>query len=197
MFNRAALKPGETLLVHGGSSGIGTSAIQMAHALYGTEVFTTAGNDEKCKICEKLGAKRAINYMSEDFVEIVKAQTGGKGADVILDMVGGDYIERNLKAAAPDGRIVNIAYLNGPIAEVNFSAVMLKRLTLTGSTLRARSVEEKARIASELEENIWPLIAAGKIYPVIDRQFPLNQAADAHALMETSKHIGKIILVNE
>jgi len=195
VFERANLQTGETLLVHGGSSGIGTTAIQMATQLLGTDVFATAGSLEKCAMCEKLGAKRAINYMEQDFVEIVKAETGGKGVDVILDMVGGDYIERNLLAAAPDGRIVNIAYLNGAIAEVNFMPIMLKRLTLTGSTLRARPVEEKAQIARQLEEKIWPLIATGKIYPVIHTQFALTQAAQAHKLMESSAHIGKIILV--
>lgn len=195
VFDRANLQPGETLLVHGGSSGIGTTAIQMAKSLFDTDVFVTAGNAEKCAACEQLGAKRAINYMEQDFIEIVKAETGGKGVDVILDMVGGDYIERNLKAAAPDGRIVNIAYLNGAIAEVNFSAVMRKRLTLTGSTLRARPAEEKAQIARQLEEKIWPLVASGKIHPIIHKQFPLASAADAHRLMESSTHIGKIILV--
>jgi NADPH2:quinone reductase len=195
VFDRANLQPDETLLVHGGSSGIGTTAIQMATQLLGTDVFVTAGSDEKCAMCEKLGAKRAINYKEQDFVEIVKADTGGKGVDVILDMIGGDYIARNLKAAAPDGRIVNIAFLKGAKAEVNFLPIMLKRLTLTGSTLRARPVEEKAQIARQLEEKIWPLIASGKIHPVIHAEFPLAHAADAHKLMESSAHIGKIILV--
>lgn len=195
VFDRASLQPGETLLVHGGSSGIGTTAIQMATQLLGTDVFVTAGSDEKCAMCEKLGAKRAINYKEQDFVEIVKADTDGKGVDVILDMIGGDYIARNLKAAAPDGRIVSIAFLKGAKAEVNFLPIMLKRLTLTGSTLRARPVEEKAQIARQLEEKIWPLIASGKIHPVIHAEFPLTQAAEAHKLMESSAHIGKIILV--
>lgn len=194
IFERGALQPGETLLVHGGTSGIGTSAIQMATALYGTTVFTTAGSDEKCAAAVKLGANRAINYMSEDFADIVKQETDGRGADVILDMVGGDYIERNIKAAAPDGRIVNIAFLNGSIAEINFMPVMLKRLTLTGSTLRIRPVEEKARIAEQLRKKIWPLIADGQIRPLIHKEFPLAKAAQAHQLMETSRHIGKIML---
>ena len=193
VFERGALKSGEWLLVHGGSSGIGTTAIQMGVAL-GAKVLVTAGSAEKCAACEKLGATRAINYREEDFVEVTKEVTGGKGADVILDMVGGSYIERNFIAAAPDGRIVQIAFLEGPKAQVNFMRLMLKRLTLTGSTLRARSVEVKGAIATALEEKIWPLIEAGRIKPVIDRTFPLEQAAEAHAHMEAGAHIGKIVL---
>ena len=193
VFDRAGLEPGETFLVHGGSSGIGTTAIQLAKA-QGARVLITAGSDEKCAACRELGADRAINYRTEDFVEIVKEETGGKGADVILDMVGGDYVARNIKAAAVDGRIVNIAFLKGPKVEVNLLPVMLKRLTLTGSTLRARSVGFKGAIAGRLKETVWPLIEAGRVKPVIHATFPLAQAADAHRLMETSAHIGKIML---
>ncbi|MFN4228488.1 NAD(P)H-quinone oxidoreductase [Parvibaculum sp.] len=192
VFERGALKPGETLLVHGGTSGIGTTAIQLA-AIFGSKVIATAGSAEKCAACGKLGA-HAVNYREQDFVESVKTLTDGRGADVILDMVGGDYIERNIKAAAVDGRIVSIAFLNGSKAEVNFMPVMLKRLTLTGSTLRPRSIEEKAALASALEAKVWPLIEAGRVKPLIDNVFPLARAADAHALMEKSSHIGKIVL---
>ena len=193
VFERGALKSGEWLLVHGGSSGIGTTAIQMAVAL-GAKVLVTAGTAEKCAACEKLGAARAINYREEDFVEVTRQLTDGHGADVILDMVGGDYIERNFRAAATDGRIVQIAFLGGAKSEVNFMRLMLKRLTYTGSTLRPRSVAFKGAIASALEEKIWPLIEAGKIRPVIDKIFPLDQAARAHAHMEAGAHIGKIVL---
>ena len=193
VFERGALQSGEWLLVHGGSSGIGTTAIQMAVAL-GAKVLVTAGSAEKCAACEKLGATRAIDYAQEDFVEVTREITGGHGADVILDMVGGSYIERNFVAAAPDGRIVQIAFLEGAKAEVNFMRLMLKRLTLTGSTLRARSVEVKGAIAAALEEKIWPLIEAGKIKPVMDKTFPLDEAARAHAHMEAGAHIGKIVL---
>ncbi|HTN98200.1 MAG TPA: NAD(P)H-quinone oxidoreductase [Nordella sp.] len=194
VFERAALKPKETLLVHGGSSGIGTSAIMMAVHL-GSRVFATAGSPDKCRACEALGAERGINYREEDFVQIVKAGTEGKGADVILDMVGGDYVGRNLAAAAMHGRIVNIAFLKGSKVEVDLLPVMLKRLTLSGSTLRPRSVAEKAEIARALEARIWPLLAQGKIRPQIYRTFPLAEAADAHRLMESSAHVGKIVLV--
>jgi NADPH2:quinone reductase len=193
VFDRGRLKAGEVFLCHGGSSGIGTTAIQMAKAM-GARVFATAGSDDKCRACETLGAERGINYRTEDFVAVVKEATGGKGADVILDMVGGGYIARNIQAAARDGRIVNIAYLQGSKAEIDFMPVMLKRLTLTGSTLRIRSVAEKAEIACALQEEIWPLIEAGKIRPQIFRTFPLAQAAQSHALMESSAHIGKIVL---
>jgi len=193
VFERGALKPGESLLVHGGSSGIGTTAIQIASQL-GSTVYTTAGSADKCAACEELGADRAINYREEDFVEVLKQATGKKGIDVILDMVGGDYIQRNIKAAARDGRIVNIAYLNGSKAEVDFMMVMLKRLTLTGSTLRIRSPAEKAAIADALRKTVWPLIEAGKVKPQLFKTFPLAQADKAHALMETSTHIGKIVL---
>ncbi len=193
VFDRAGLEAGETFLVHGGTSGIGTTAIQMASA-FGAKVFATAGSDAKCARCVELGAVRAINYREEDFVEIVKEETGGAGADVILDMVGGDYVARNIKTAAVDGRIVNIAFLRGPKVEVNLLPVMLKRLTLTGSTLRARSVGFKGAIAEKLKAKVWPLIEAGRIRPVIDTVFPLTQAAKAHALMESSAHMGKIVL---
>ena len=192
-FVRGGLKSGETLLVHGGSSGIGTTAIQLAKA-FGARVVTTAGSPEKCDACRKLGADVAVNYRSEDFVAATKAATGGKGAELILDMVGGDYIERNYEAAAVEGRIVQIALQSSPRATVDFRRLMLKRLTHTGSTLRARTVADKASIARALEAKVWPLIAAGKVRPVIDRTFPLVEAAAAHALMETSTHIGKIVL---
>jgi NADPH:quinone reductase len=193
VFDRGRLESGETLLVHGGTSGIGTTAIQLAKA-FGARVITTAGTAEKCDACRKLGADVAVNYRSEDFVAATKAATGGKGADLILDMVGGDYIERNYEAAAVEGRIVQIAFQGSPKANVNFVRIMLKRLTHTGSTLRARSVSDKATIARALETNVWPLIAAGKVKPVIYRTFPLREASAAHALMETSTHIGKIVL---
>ena len=193
VFERGRLAEGDWLLVHGGSSGIGTTAIQLA-AAFGAQVLATAGSAEKCAACEQLGAARAINYREEDFVEVVKAASGGHGADVILDMVGGSYIERNFKAAAPDGRIVQIAFLEGSKVEVDFMRVMLKRLTLTGSTLRARSVAVKGAIAEALEEKVWPLLTAGQVKPVMDMTFPLAQAAEAHARMESSAHIGKIVL---
>jgi putative PIG3 family NAD(P)H quinone oxidoreductase len=194
VFERGRLKSGETFLVHGGSSGIGTTAIQLASA-FGARVFATAGNNMKCQACEKLGAERAINYREEDFVEVIQQATKKRGVDVILDMVGGDYIEKNISLLATDGRLVNIAYLKGSKVEVNFLPVMLKRLTLTGSTLRPRSVAEKGAIARALEEKVWPLIASRRIAPVIEGRFPLARAADAHRLMETSAHIGKIVLV--
>jgi putative PIG3 family NAD(P)H quinone oxidoreductase len=192
-FERGSLKTGETLLVHGGSSGIGTAAIQLAKAL-GAKVITTAGSEEKCEACRKLGADLAINYKTEDFVAATKAATDGKGADVILDMVGGDYIERNYEAAAVEGRVVQIAFQGSPKATVDFRRIMLKRLTHTGSTLRARSVADKGAIAGAVETNVLPLITAGRVRPVMDSTFALRQAADAHARMETSAHIGKIVL---
>ena len=193
LFDRVQLKAGETLLVHGGSSGIGTTAIQMAKAM-GVRVFTTAGSDKKCQSCLNLGAEIAINYHDADFVEVIKGVTNKKGVDVILDMVGGDYIAKNFKIAALEGRIVNIAYLQGPVAKVNFLPVMLKRLTVTGSTLRPQSADTKAAIANNLKEFIWPLIESGEIKPVIAQCFPLEQATEAHTLMESNKHIGKIVL---
>ncbi|MGI9483645.1 MAG: NAD(P)H-quinone oxidoreductase [Hyphomicrobiales bacterium] len=194
VFERGGLKSGETFLVHGGSSGIGTTAIMLAGKL-GARVFATAGSAEKCAACEALGAERAINYMEEDFVAVVKEETGKRGANVILDMVGGDYIERNFKAAAHGGRIVNIAFLNGSQAEVNFMPMLLKHLTMTASTLRSRPVEEKARIAAALEETVWPLLEAGDIKPQIHAEFGLMDASKAHEMMEASTHIGKIILL--
>lgn len=193
VFERGGLQPGERLLVHGGAGGIGTTAIQLGKAL-GATVFATAGGAAKCQACRDLGAHRAIDYTAEDFVEVIKAETG-KGVDVILDMVGGDYIARNVKALAPDGRLVSIAFLKGSTAELNFMPVMLKRLTLTGSTLRPQSDDSKARMAASLKAKVWPLIEAGAIRPVVNATFPLAQAADAHRLMEANTHIGKIVLV--
>ncbi len=193
VFERGALKAGETFLVHGGTSGIGTTAIQLAN-IFGARVIATAGSAEKCAACEKLGAHAAINYREQDFVEEAKRLTGGRGVDVILDMVGGDYIPRNIQACATDARIVSIAFLNGSTAEVNFMPVMLKRLTLTGSTLRPRSIEEKAALATALKEKVWPLVEAGRVKPLVDTVFPLAEASKAHALMEKSSHIGKIVL---
>jgi NADPH2:quinone reductase len=192
-FERGGLRAGETFLVHGGSSGIGTAAIQLAKA-FGARVVTTAGSAEKCAACRSLGADVAVNYKSEDFVAATKEATGGTGADVILDMVGGDYIERNYEAAAVEGRIVQIAFQGSPKANVDFRRIMLKRLHHTGSTLRSRSIEDKAAIARAVEQKVWPLIAAGKVKPLIDQTFPLADAAGAHARMEASTHIGKIVL---
>jgi putative PIG3 family NAD(P)H quinone oxidoreductase len=193
VFERGGLKAGETLLVHGGSSGIGTAAIQLAKAR-GARVITTAGTPDKCQACRRLGADVAVNYKDEDFVAATKAATQGRGADVILDMVGGDYIERNYEAAAVEGRVVQIAFAGSPKATVDFRRIMLKRLIHTGSTLRARSVEDKAAIARAVEQHVLPLIAAGRVKPVIDSSFALAQAALAHARMESSAHIGKIVL---
>ena len=194
VFERGALKPGETLLIHGGSSGIGTMAIQLAKA-FGSKVIVTVGSQDKADACLKLGADRAINYKTEDFVAATKDFTGGKGADVILDMIGGDYIERNYEAAAVEGRIVQIAFQGSPKATVNFTRIMLKRLHHTGSTLRSRSVEDKAAIAAAVEAKALPLLAAGRVKPVMDSTFPMREAAAAHARMESSAHIGKIVLI--
>ena len=196
VWMRAALKPSETLLVQGGSSGIGTTAIQLAKAL-GHRVFVTAGSAEKCAACEKLGAEKAINYHIEDFVEVVKKLTDGRGVNVILDMVGGDYIPRELNALAEEGRIVLIAFQRGMQASVDLGLIMRRRLTVTGSTLRARDETFKTAVASAVKEKIWPLLESGKLAPVISATFPLAQAADAHRLMESSQHIGKIILTVE
>lgn len=190
VFERGRLAPGERFLVHGGSSGIGTTAIQLA-AAFGARVFATAGSAEKCAACLGLGAHRAIDYRAEDFVEVLKAEGG---ANLILDMVGGSYLPRNVKALADDGRLVQIAFLQGPKVELNFAEVMMRRLTITGSTLRPQSDLAKARIAAALEEKVWPLLAAGRVAPVIDSEFPLDAAAAAHARMESSAHIGKIVL---
>jgi NADPH2:quinone reductase len=192
-FERGGLKSGETLLIHGGSSGIGTAAIQLAKA-FGARVITTAGSQEKCEACRKLGADVAVNYKTEDFVTATKTATGDKGAEVIVDMVGGDYIARNYEAAAVEGRIVQIAFQGSPKATVDFRRIMLKRLHHTGSTLRSRSVADKGAIARAVEQNVLPLIAAGQVKPIIYKTFPLSKAAAAHSLMESSAHIGKIVL---
>jgi NADPH2:quinone reductase len=193
VYDRGRLAPGETLLVQGGSSGIGVTAIQMAAAM-SNRVFATAGSDEKCAACLRLGAERAFNYRTQDFEKEINAATGGKGVNVILDMVGGDYVPRELKCLAEEGRLVFIAYLRGPKTELNIDTVMRRRLTLTGSTLRPRPVEFKGAIARSLREKVWPLIEAGRIKPEIYKTFPLEQAAEAHRLMESSQHIGKIVL---
>jgi len=190
VFDRGGLQAGERFLVHGGSSGIGTTAIQLAN-VRGARVFATAGSAEKCAACVTLGAARAINYREEDFVEILKAEGG---ANLILDMVGGTYLPRNVQALADDGRLVQIAFLTGPKVELNFAQVMMRRLTITGSTLRPQSVAAKARIAEALEREVWPLLASGRIAPVIDSEFAMADAAAAHAALEASKHIGKIVL---
>ena len=193
VFERGALAPGETLLVQGGSSGIGVTAIQLARA-FGNRVLVTAGSAEKCRECERLGAERAINYKSEDFVGVVKEITNGQGVDVILDMVAGDYVPRELQCLADDGRLVIIAFLGGTKAQLNMTDILLRRLTITGSTLRPRPVAFKAKLAETLEKKVWPLIASGKIRPVIHSRFTLADACEAHTLMETSAHVGKLML---
>ncbi|MGC1504738.1 MAG: NAD(P)H-quinone oxidoreductase [Sulfitobacter sp.] len=190
VFMRGGLKAGERFLVHGGSSGIGTTAIQLAHA-FGARVFTTAGTDAKCTACVGLGAEAAVNYRDTDFVDVLQAEGG---ADLILDMVGGDYIPRNIKALAEDGRLVQIAFLQGPKVELNFAMLMTRRLTMTGSTLRPQSDLAKARIAQELRESVWPLLDVGRVAPVMDSEYAMEDASDAHARMESSGHIGKIVL---
>jgi NADPH2:quinone reductase len=193
LFERGALKKDEILMIHGGSSGIGTTAIQIA-SQRGIHVIATAGNDEKCIACKDLGAERTVNYHNEDFVEAAREFSGGKGVDVILDMVGGNYISKNIKSLALDGRLVQIAFLQGSKAEINFMPIMLKRLIFTGSTLRPQSIERKGEIAEALIKNVWPLISSEKIKPVIHKTFLLNQASEGHTMMETSQHIGKIML---
>lgn len=193
IFTRGRLKPGEWLLVHGGSSGIGTTAIQLAHAI-GAKVLVTAGSAEKCDACRELGADVAVNYRDQDFVEAAKQATGGKGVDVVLDIVGGDYVSRNLNALAFGGRLIQIAIQKGTKAEIPVHLILVKQIMFTGSTLRARPVAEKGAIARILKQDAWPLIEAGKVRPVIHATFPLDRAADAHALMDTSAHIGKIVL---
>ncbi|HEU0146982.1 MAG TPA: NAD(P)H-quinone oxidoreductase [Bradyrhizobium sp.] len=193
VFERGGLKSGETLLVHGGSSGIGTMAIQLAQA-FGAKAIVTVGSQDKAEACLKLGAIRAINYKTEDFVAVTKEVTGGQGANVILDMVGGSYVEQNYDAAAMDGRIVQIAFLGGPKANVNFSKLMVKRLTHTGSTLRPRSNADKAAMVAAIEAKVMPYLREGRIKPLMDSTFPLEKASEAHARMETSAHIGKIVL---
>ncbi len=190
VFMRGGLKAGERFLVHGGSSGIGTTAIQLANA-FGARVFTTAGSEEKCKVCRDLGAEVAMNYREADFVEVLR---GAGGANLILDMVGGDYIPRNIKALADEGRLVQIAFLQGPKVELNFAQIMMRRLVVTGSTLRPQSDLAKARIADQLREKVWPLLDAGTIAPVMDSEFALEDAAKAHARIEDGGHIGKIVL---
>lgn len=190
VFQRGGLKAGERFLVHGGSSGIGTTAIQLASA-FGVRVFTTVGNEDKANACRALGAERVMNYRNEDFVEVLKAEGG---ANLILDMVGGEYIPRNIRALADDGRLVQIAFLTGPKVELNFAQIMARRLTLTGSTLRPQSELAKAKIADELREQVWPLLDMGRVAPVMDQEFALEDAAKAHARMEGSTHIGKIVL---
>ncbi|HEX4113756.1 MAG TPA: NAD(P)H-quinone oxidoreductase [Stellaceae bacterium] len=194
LFERGQLAKGESVLIHGGSSGIGTAAIQLAREFGASPIFATAGNAEKCQACERLGATRAINYKNEDFAAVVKAATGNRGVDVVLDMVAGDYLQRNLDLLAMDGRLVIIAFLHGTKAEIDFSGVLRRRLTITGSGLRPRPVAEKGAIADGLRSHVWPLLDAGKVKPVIDKVYPLADAAAAHARMESSNHIGKIVL---
>lgn len=193
LFESGRLKKGESVLIHGGSGGIGTAAIQLAHA-FGAKVFTTVGKRESLEMCKKLGADRAILYKEEDFVNVIKTETRDHGVDVILDMVGGDYFARNIECLAPLGRLVQIATLHGTSAQLDLRKMMAKRLTLTGSTLRSRSVEEKTRLAGELEKHVWPLLNQGKIKPVISKIFPIENVRDAHEFMESSAHTGKIIL---
>ena len=193
VFERGRLQPNETLLVHGGSSGIGTTAIQLARAR-GSRVFATAGSPEKCAACERLGAERAINYREEDFVAVVRGLSGGGGVDVVLDMVGGDYFARNIDALAVEGRLVEIATLQGVKAELNIQTIMQRRLTITGSTLRARPIADKAAIAQAVHTHVWPLLESGAVTPIVHATFPLRDAAAAHRLMESSAHIGKIVL---
>ena len=193
VFKRGQLKAGESLLVHGGSSGIGTTAIQLGKA-FGATVYTTAGTSDKCEFCNNLGADAAINYIEQDFSEEIKRLTEGKGVNVILDMVGGPYFPKNIRLLADEGRLVQIALMQGSKAEVDFRSLLLKRVTLTGSTLRPRSVEEKTKIAHALQKNVWPLLESGAIRPIIHQTFPLKQASEAHRLMESSAHIGKILL---
>jgi putative PIG3 family NAD(P)H quinone oxidoreductase len=194
VFDAGGLRPGRTLLVHGGTSGVGTTAIALARAL-GSRVFATAGSAEKCRACEELGAERGIDRDREDFVAIVRDATAGRGADVILDMAGGDFFPRNLRALAEAGRLVQIAYLRGSKAEIDLELVMRGRLVITGSKLRPRSVEEKGRIADALRERVWPLLEAGRLRPVVHATFPLLAAADAHRLMESGGHVGKLVLL--
>jgi putative PIG3 family NAD(P)H quinone oxidoreductase len=193
VFKRGQLKAGESLLVHGGSSGIGTTAIQLGKA-FGATVYTTAGTSDKCEFCNNLGADAAINYREQDFSEEIKRLTEGKGVNVILDMVGGPYFPKNIRLLADEGRLVQIALMQGSKAEVDFRSLLLKRVTLTGSTLRPRSVEEKTKIAHALQKNVWPMLESGAIRPIIHETFPLKQASEAHRLMESSAHIGKILL---
>jgi NADPH:quinone reductase len=193
LFERGGCKSGDTVLIHGGTSGIGTTAIQLARE-WGARVFATAGSAEKARACEGFGAVRGINYRTEDFVEVIRQESGGKGVDVILDMVAGSYVARNFQAAAMEGRIVVISLIGGSRAEINLGVMLTKRLTLTGSTLRARTVAQKAAVADGVRRNLWPLLSTGRVRPVIHATFPLTKASEAHRLMETSQHIGKIVL---
>lgn len=193
LFRRGALRSGERVLIHGGSSGIGTTAIQLAHAL-GAIVFATAGSEEKCEACRRLGARLAINYRTTDFVEAVQRETGGAGVDVVLDIIGADYFAKNVECLALDGRLVQIGLLGGARTSIDLGRVMRRRLTITGSTLRVRTAEEKGALARDLEANVWPLLSAGQVAPVLDRTFPLTAAAEAHRRIEASEHIGKIVL---
>jgi putative PIG3 family NAD(P)H quinone oxidoreductase len=194
LFQRGALRAGERVLVHGGTSGIGTTAIQLAHA-FGATVFATAGSRDKCEACRRLGAALAINYKEEDFVEAVRRETENTGVDVVLDIVGGDYVARNIDCLAMNGRLVQIGTQGGPRASINLTPILQRRLTVTGSTLRARTAREKGELAREVERHVWPLLASGRVAPVIDRTYPLAQAADAHRRLESSEHIGKIVLL--
>ena len=193
LFRRGALRSGERVLIHGGSSGIGTTAIQLAHAL-GAIVFATAGSEEKCEACRRLGARLAINYRTTDFVEAVQRETGGAGVDVVLDIIGADYFAKNVECLALDGRLVQIGLLGGARTSIDLGRVMRRRLTITGSTLRVRTAEEKGALAQDLEANVWPLLSTGQVAPVLDRTFPLTAAAEAHRRIEASEHIGKIVL---
>jgi NADPH2:quinone reductase len=193
LFERGGCKSGDIVLIHGGTSGIGTTAIQLAKA-WGARVYATAGTEKKARACEALGAVRGIDYKTEDFVEVMRAETKGQGVDITLDMVAGSYVQRNLDIAALEGRVVTISLLGGSRAEINMGMVLMKRLTLTGSTLRSRTVAQKAAVADAVRKNVWPLLAAGKVRPVIFATFPLAEASEAHRLMETSNHIGKIVL---
>jgi putative PIG3 family NAD(P)H quinone oxidoreductase len=194
LFQRAGLKSGESVLVHGGASGIGTTAIQLARA-FGATVFTTAGSPERCDRCVALGASRAIDYRTEDFVAVVKNETAKRGVDVILDIIGGDYLPRNIDCLAMDGRLAQIGLIGGSRAAFDFRPVLQKRLSITGSTLRARTVEEKGAIARELEARVWPLLAQGSVTPIVDAEFPLDRAADAHRALESGLVFGKAVLV--
>ena len=195
LFQRGGLRPGERVLIHGGTSGIGTTAIQLAHACDAV-VFATAGSDVKTAACRRLGAAVAINYRTEDFVDAVRRETSGAGVDVVLDIIGGDYFARNLECLALNGRLIQVGLLGGGRAPIDLSRLLHRRLTITGSTLRARTVDEKGALARDVEANVWPLLAAGRVEPIIDRTFPLTAAADAHRRMESSEHIGKIVLTN-
>jgi putative PIG3 family NAD(P)H quinone oxidoreductase len=193
LFDRGRLAHGETVLVHGGTSGIGTTAIQLARE-WGATVFATAGSDEKCTACERLGAARGINYRAQDFTEVIPALTGGRGVDVVLNMIGGAYVGRSLQVLAREGRLVQIATMEGAKAEVNLATVMQKRLWITGSTLRPRTPAEKGAIASALRATVWPMLEIGRVAPIVHAVFPLERAADAHRLMESSQHVGKLVL---